>query len=87
MPEVCNKMIFQDDNNIRCCLLVGHDGICMPESPKAKLTVKPHLREKIIYEEDPRYKDVSRGDGLILTIPTWAAEILERHAEEIDGLP
>ena len=83
----CNRPVYQDDSRIRCYLPAGHNGGCLGKTPPPRLTVKPHLRTVSVYEEDPNYKDVSKGDGLIYTIPTWMAEILERHSEELDGLP
>lgn len=83
----CNKMVYQDDSRALCYLILGHDGDCKEKPSPRKLTIKPHMTAKTIYEEDPRYKEVSRGDASVWTVPTWIADILERHADEIDGLP
>lgn len=83
-PETCNKMVYQDDSRIRCYLVLGHEGDCEEIPVPKKLVVRPYRRAVETYEEDPRYKEVGRGDGIIHTIPTWMADILERHADEIE---
>jgi len=63
--------------------LKGHEGFCRLKSKPHVLTVQPYQRKREIYEEDPEFKSVSRGDGLAFTVPTWVAEILQRHANEV----
>jgi len=81
----CGKMVYQDDSRIRCCLERGHlrTVACQELPPVHRLDVQSYKQKREIYEEDPNFKSISRGDGMYFTVPTWVAEILERHADEI----
>lgn len=82
--ELCGKAVYQNNSRIRCVLKYGHQGDCEPQRFPHKLRVSQFSRKVEHLEEDPNYKEVSRGDGMIYAVPTWIAEVLERHKEEID---
>ncbi len=73
----CNMLIFQDSGE-RCELDQGHDGDhgFLPRTPK--LTIQPHRRQTTEYVEDPNYREIDRGDGMILVVPLWVADAVER---------
>lgn len=82
---ICGMMLYQDQSD-RCALPVGHDGEHETQAMinwRPKLEVKPSHRKVEHYEDDPRYREVSIGNGLIYTVPKWIADILERHADEV----
>lgn len=85
---LCNLMLYQDDGRIRCALVVGHDGAHKSQEMldwKPRLIVKPHNRKVERYEDDPKHREVSNGNGIYFAVPLWVAEALERDERARNG--
>jgi hypothetical protein len=74
--ERCGKMVAQNDSR-RCVLEIGHEGECSPRHLPFRVVLKPALKERIVFEDDPYWTSMTRGDGMVIKVPTWVGEAVQ----------